>query len=326
MGLCQSVLEKFKKPVVIESVPCESIVRQVTSIRESFILVKTLGSGSFGNVVLVKDKQSGLERAAKELIKGSFDTSNFTLFLNELQILKSLVSVTQDHPSVMRFYEVVETSTRYYVITEYLSGGQLFERFSRSQAVNEKIAAKYMFDVIIALNFCHKNGLTNKDIKPENLLFEFDAPDAHLKLADYGFSLLKNSSTGCKGPVGSVVYMPPERFKGEVSEKSDIWSVGVILFIILSGRVPFQGKTDAETMQKILNKPLSMNSKSWETVSEEAKNLVQKMLDKDPSNRPSAEEIMMDPWFFAYTKNTITDVSFHPETVLNLSKYHVRTI
>lgn len=223
----------------------------------------------------------------------------------------------------MRFFEVVETSTRYYIITEYLSGGQLFERFSKSPVVNEKIAAKYMFDVIIALNFCHKNGLTNKDIKPENLLFEFDAPDAHLKLVDYGFSLLKNFSTGAKGPVGSVVYMPPEKFKGEVSEKSDVWSVGVILFIILSGRVPFQGKTDAETMQKILNKPLSMNSKSWETVSEEAKDLVSKMLSKDPESRPTAEEIIMDPWFFAYTKNTISDAIFHPETVLNLAKYHV---
>lgn len=92
MGLCQSIMDRFKlKPVVVEAVPCESIVRQVTSIRESFILLKLLGSGSFGNVILVKDKQTGLERAAKELIKGSFDTSNFTLFLQELQVLKSLV-------------------------------------------------------------------------------------------------------------------------------------------------------------------------------------------------------------------------------------------
>jgi calcium-dependent protein kinase len=295
----------------------------VTSIRESFILLKILGSGTFGNVILVKDKQTGLERAAKELIKGSFDTSQFPLFLQELMILKSLVIASQDHPSVMNFYEIIETSTRFYVITEYLSGGQLFERFSKSPVVNEKIAAKCLFDVIISLNYIHANGLNHKDIKPENLLFEFEAPDAHLKLVDYGFSLLKKTSSGIKGPVGSVTYMAPEKFKGEENDKSDVWSMGVILFIILSGRVPFQGKTDSETIQKILNKPLSMNSKAWETVSEPAKRLVSKMLDKNPENRPSSQEIMMDDWFMSYTKDSITSTAFHPDTVLSISKFHV---
>ena len=324
MGLCTSLLDKvsLKKPISDPVAP-ESIVRQVNSIRESFILLKILGSGTFGNVILVKDKQSGLERAAKELIKGTFDQNQFTGFLQELVILKSFVISNQDHPSVMKFYEVVETSTRFYIITEYLSGGQLFERLSKTPVVNEKVAAKYMFNVIISLNYIHKNGLTHKDIKPENLLLEFDAPDAHLKLVDYGFSLLKKTATGTKGPVGSVTYMPPEKFKSEETDKSDIWSMGVILFIILSGRVPFQGKTDSETMQKILNKPLSMSSKAWETVSDDAKSLVARMLDKDPENRPSAEEIIMDPWFFSYTKNTITDNAFHPDTVFSISKFHV---
>ena len=147
------------------------------------------------------------------------------------------------------------------------------------------------------MNACHKNGLIHGEIKPENLLFESDAPDAHLKIIDFSISILKKVTPGeMKYNVGAVNYMSPERFTGEGTEKSDIWSAGVILYVILSGRLPpFQGKTDAETIKKIIESDATLFGKSWDTVSEEAKILVLRMLSRDPANRPTAEEILGDP-------------------------------
>jgi calcium-dependent protein kinase len=161
-------------------------------------------------------------------------------------------------------------------------------------------------------------------VKPENLLFESDAPDAHLKLVDFGLSCLRTIKEGeAISPVGSVLYMAPERFANEATEKSDIWSAGVVLFIMLSGRIPFQGKTDAETILRIKSKAPALTGKSWEGISDGAKVLVQRMLNKDPALRPTAEMVLMDPWLFSFTKNTISDDLYYSESVLNLNKFYV---
>ena len=224
----------------------------------------------------------------------------------------------------MRVYEVIETTTRIYIITEYLSGGQLFEKLSKAPKITEKIAAKYMFDIILALYVCHKKGLYHRDIKPENLLFESDAPDAHLKMIDFSISDLNISNIeALKSSIGAVGYTAPERFSGMTSDKNDIWSVGIIMYVIFTGRTPFSAKTDAESIKKVLVKQVFVGGKAWEGISVELKNLMQKMLNKDPRLRPTAEEILMDPWFYAYTKNTISDSSLNPETTSILDKFHV---
>jgi calcium-dependent protein kinase len=228
---------------------------------------------------------------------------------------------------VIKVYEVIETTTRVYIITEYLSGGQLFERLAKCNKITEKVAAKYLFDLMLGMNHCHQHGVVHRDIKPENLLFESDAPDAHVKMIDFGISTLVKTAPGdLKLPVGAVLYMAPERFSGISSEKSDIWTAGVILYIILSGKIPFQGKTDAEAKRKIIEKHISMIGKAWENISEEAKNLLNKMMTKDPTSRPTAEEILSDPWMFDYTKNRIKNVPFTPEVTNSLAKFYVSPI
>lgn len=222
-------------------------------------------------------------------------------------------------------YEVVETSSRFYIITEYLNGGQLFERISKSPKINEKIAARYIFEIVLALDSCHKHGVVHRDIKPENLLFESDAPEAHLKMIDFEISALRKvTQSEATYAVGSVVYMPPERFSGETTEKSDIWSTGVILYVILSGCVPIQGKTDAETIKKIISTDISLSRKVWDNISDNAKSLIQRMLSRNPSDRPTAQEVLNDTWMFELTKDTISDTPLHIEAVTNLEKFHVK--
>ncbi|OMJ82246.1 hypothetical protein SteCoe_17088 [Stentor coeruleus] len=298
----------------------KSVVRSIGSIRESYTIIKTLGSGSLGNVFLVKDKRSGLERTAKELIKSMMNQNELEGFFHELSLLKSI-----DHPSIMRIYEIIETTTRIYIISEYLSGGQLFEKLVRCERITERISARYLCYIILALNYCHKLNIIHRDIKPENLLFESDAPDAHLKIIDFGISCISNfNDNDLQVSVGAVNYMAPERFKGQVSIKSDIWSAGVILYTMLSGRLPFQADTDAKTAKMICQDTVDMHNTVWRNISTEAKNLIIHMLKKDPKDRPTAEEILSDPWMISYTRSTISDNPIDSDALKNLEKFNAR--
>jgi calcium-dependent protein kinase len=227
----------------------------------------------------------------------------------------------------MRIYEIIETTTRIYIISEYLSGGQLFEKLVSCERITERISARYLCHIILALNYCHKLNVIHRDIKPENLLFESDAPDAHLKIIDFGISRISNShNNDLQVSVGAVNYMAPERFKGQVSTKSDIWSAGVILHTMLSGRLPFQAETDAKTAKMICQEAVNMHNTVWRSISTEAKSLIIRMLQKDPKDRPTAEEILSDPWLVSYTRCTISDNPIDPEALLNLSKFNVTPI
>lgn len=226
----------------------------------------------------------------------------------------------------MRIYEVIETTTRIYVISEYLSGGQLFEKLAASGGISERLAARYLLDIVLALNYCHKRNIIHRDIKPENLLFESDAPDAHLKIVDFGISRI-NKIGQFQLSVGAVEYMAPERFKGQVSPKSDIWSAGVILYTMLCGRLPFQSSTDAETTKLICQAEVNIRQgTAWTNISEDAKALVIRMLKKDPRERPTAEEVLSNKWVVSYTRSTINEFNISPDVLANLEKFHVIVI
>lgn len=329
MGCCSSsgtdpLLLVSNRDIFDTSKNPKSVCRSIGSIRESYTIIKTLGSGSLGNVFLVKDKRSGLERAAKELIKSMMNQNELDGFFYELSLLKSIVKPKQDHPSIMRIYEIIETTTRIYIISEYLSGGQLFEKLVTIERITERLAARYLCHIILALNYCHKLSIIHRDIKPENLLFESDAPDAHLKIFDFGISRISNSNeSDLQLSVGAVSYMAPERFRGNVSPKSDIWSAGVILYTMLSGRLPFQADTDAGTAKMISQGVVDMHNTVWSAISTEAKNLIIRMLKKDPKDRPTAEDVLSDPWLVSYTRSTIDDNPICQEALVNLGKFNV---
>lgn len=152
-------------------------------IKEFYDILQEIGTGGFGTVFKVKDKRTGLIRAMKEIPKTNLDQNTSAKMIEEIDILKDL-----DHPNIMRIFEVIETTKFYYVITELLSGGELFDKLIKHKRISEKFAAKYLYEMMSALNYCHNKGIVHRDIKPENLLFETSDENSSLKVIDFGIS------------------------------------------------------------------------------------------------------------------------------------------
>mmetsp|Transcript_30061 Transcript_30061/g.5435 ORF Transcript_30061/g.5435 Transcript_30061/m.5435 type:complete len:165 (+) Transcript_30061:249-743(+) len=152
----------------------------------------------------------------------------------EIQIIKNL-----DHPNIARVIEIIEDDKHFYLASELCTGEELLTKLELEGNIGEVQAAKYMLDILDALSYCHNAGIIHRDIKPENLLFESKASDAKLKLIDFGISHRRSVSLTPNEIVGTLYYIAPEVLEGQIDEKSDVWSCGVLLYLILSGIPPF---------------------------------------------------------------------------------------
>ena len=160
---------------------------------------------------------------------------------------------------------------------------------------SEKDAAEIFQQIISGIEYCHNQGVCHRDLKPENILYLNNSDNGQLKIIDFGFSKhFKLNKLNSK--VGSIYYMPPEVIDGSYTEKCDIWSGGVLLFLLLSGKLPFFGKDDNEIISKIKSFSYNMNDKIWESISDEAKDLIKHMLVPE-KERFSAKEVLAHPWF-----------------------------
>ncbi len=162
---------------------------------------------------------------------------------------------------------------------------------------NEKIASRIMKQVINAVLYCHLNGIVHRDIKSDNILFLNNSINSPVKLIDFGISVKFSKDTKLKEKTGTVLYIAPEVIRGSYDEKCDIWSCGVLMYMMLSGLPPFYGANRKEVMAKISKGKFSFKSKIWTLISKEAKDLIEKMLTVDPEARPSCREVLNHPWF-----------------------------
>ena len=175
----------------------------------------------------------------------------------EVEILRAL-----DHPNILKIIDIVEDSKYYHIVTELCTGGELFERIISLKLFSEKIAASYMNQFLSAVSFCHKHGILHRDIKPENILFQYGSNDSPLKVIDFGVSNLHfEGELKHVKQFTSVYYRAPEQFQGMCNEKSDLWSCGVILYLMLSGYLPFKGKNEKQMCLSINNDELSFLDK-----------------------------------------------------------------
>ena len=262
----------------------------------SYELLNYIGKGGFGRVYKVRHKLSNQFRAMKIIkCKAENPHSNSLEILKQINILKTL-----DHPNIIKIYEFYSTNKYVYIINELCTGGELFNKIVEVKHFTESTACYIMRQLLSAVAYCHDKGVIHRDLKPENILIENseekDKEFFHIKIIDFGTcEILKKKKL--TEQIGTSFYIAPEVLKDGYNEKCDLWSCGVILYILLCGSPPFYGKSEKEIFQKILDGNISFKHKIWSKVSDEAKNLVVKLLQVDPSKRISAAEALEDIWF-----------------------------
>ena len=264
---------------------------------EKYQIKKLLGEGSFGKVYLVRHKETGIERAMKEIVKDN--NSNEKEIENEIAILKKL-----DHPNIVKIYEFFTKGNRFYLITEFCKFGELFEEINKNNSFfEESHVAFIMYQLLISLNYCHKNNILHRDLKPENMLIEGRDKNGFLiiKVIDFGTAKIFNKNENEKKMIGSAYYIAPEVINKNYKEKCDLWSSGVIMYILLTGQPPFNGKDDNEIFKNIQNQELKINNNNLLVDRcQEVKDFMSKLLIRDPQKRLSAEDALNDPFFVKF--------------------------
>jgi calcium-dependent protein kinase len=267
----------------------------IGDLYSNYELCNYIGKGGFGRVYKVRHKLSNQYRAMK-IIKCQPSSQNFlSTIQKEINVLKSL-----DHPNIIKVYEFYKTEKYIYIINELCTGGELFDRIVEAKHFSEIVACNVMRQLLSAIAYCHEKGIIHRDLKPENILIENSEEKNKdfflIKVIDFGTcEILKKSKL--TEQIGTSFYMAPEVLQNGYNEKCDLWSCGIILYILLSGSPPFYGKNEKEIFAKIINGNLSFKNKIWNKISEEAKSLVKKLLEINPEKRISATEALKEKWF-----------------------------
>lgn len=262
-------------------------------LRSQYRLVQqTLGEGSFAIVKLGVHLETGNKVAVKIIQRKRLAGKKEVYLFREVNILQKLNNAAI--VKLLAFYDEADT---FNLVMEYMEGGPLFERIlSKRGGYSEKEARDSVENIIKAIQHCHENEIIHRDLKPENLLLPSLSDDLHIKLADFGLSVQDNGGK-ITGTAGSPLYMAPEIIRKEQYGKAvDMWSIGVITFIIISGEPPFYAETSSELYKITCACKINFSSNSWSSVSAEAKDFIRCLLTVNPADRLTANSAMQHPW------------------------------
>lgn len=276
-------------PKLIQGVP--------TNLTADFEIMELLGEGHFAQVRKAKNKKTQELVAIKFIDKKQIisDEHQLTSLFSEINIMKNL-----NHPNIVRLYDVYETDKYLCLIMELVTGGELFDRIIDRGAYSEQDASLLMLSLFRAVHYLHSKGIAHRDIKPENILYESPAASASVKLSDFGLSKVLDTKQMMQTCCGTPGYVAPEvlTYTGYGFEV-DMWSLGVLLYIILCGFPPFYNENDSVLFAQIQAGQYEFISPYWDDISPEAKDLVSKLLVVDPKKRLTAEQALKHPWFSA---------------------------
>ncbi|CAI7805023.1 unnamed protein product [Closterium sp. NIES-53] len=203
------------------------------------------------------------------------------------------------HPAIVQLRAVFEDDAGVHLVMDLCDSGDLYDEVVRRGRLPEKESALLFRQIASALAFCHSRGVMHRDMKPENILLHKQGDASNrltVKLADFGLAIPLSAGETTRGISGSTFYMAPEVLSGEYGHSADVWSLGVLLFTMLSGAVPFFGDDNSESTEAVLNGRLDFSSPEWATISVEAKGLIRCMLHRDPQRRPTASKVLSHPW------------------------------
>ncbi|KAE9619731.1 putative protein kinase CAMK-CDPK family [Lupinus albus] len=252
-----------------------------------------LGRGEFGVTYLCIDKESHEQFACKSISKKKLKTAiDIEDVRREVEIMKHMPK----HPNIVSLKDTYEDDNAVHLVMELCEGGELFDRIVARGHYTERAAAVVTRTIVEVVQMCHKHGVMHRDLKPENFLFGNKKETSPLKAIDFGLSIFFKPGEKFNEIVGSPYYMAPEVLKRNYGPEVDIWSAGVILYILLCGVPPFWAETEQGVAQAIIRSVVDFKREPWPKVSDNAKDLVKKMLDPDPKTRLSAQEVLDHPW------------------------------
>jgi len=265
--------------------------RLPTRLEDHFhITSKELGTGCNGSVFLAEEKHTGDKFAIKSLMCGDLDPEKKKLLANEVELF-----LCMDHPRIARLYHVYEEDDKVSLVMELMAGGELFDRAVEKKVFSDTEAADTTWQMLLALQYLHHEGITHRDLKLENFLY--DAPGSDfIKLIDFGFSKLCKSGT-MHEPLGTLSYAAPEVLKQKYNPGScDLWSLGCITFILLFGYMPFDATNDRALVKQILEGQYRVKRSAWQKVSPEAQDFVKRLLVLNPSKRMTVKDALAHPF------------------------------
>jgi MAP/microtubule affinity-regulating kinase len=249
-------------------------------------LLKTIGKGNFAKVKLAKHIPTGKEVAIKIIDKTQLNPGSLQKLFREVRIMKTL-----DHPNIVKLFQVIETEKTLYLVMEYASGGEVFDYLVLHGRMKEKEARAKFRQIVSAVQYCHQKKIIHRDLKAENLLLD---SEMNIKIADFGFSNEFVPGNKLDTFCGSPPYAAPELFQGKKYDgpEVDVWSLGVILYTLVSGSLPFDGSTLRELRERVLRGKYRIPF----YMSTDCENLLKKFLVLNPTRRASLEAIMKDKW------------------------------
>lgn len=296
--------------------PSIFVMENKKNFQDVYRVTQSLASGTFGEVKICFHRESGQKRAVKlfrrELMNSTDDSNQL---LKEISILRNL-----DHPNIIRTFEFFEDSKRLYLVMEYCGGGELFTEILKRQSFSEEDSAKIFFQILSAVSYLHSKGIVHGDLSPENILLEEKHGSLNVKIADFGSAVLNKEKRFANADVGKAYYTAPEVYEGVMTENSDMWSLGVILYILLCGHPPFDGENDEQIISLVKRAKVSKKGKIWSQVSPSAKDLIDKLICSS-SNRLTSIQAISHEWVNSHhhvsgLRGTFTDV------ISNLKAFH----
>jgi len=331
------------------------IPKNPTKIENNYKVICKLGKGSFGAVYKVIQISSGTIKAMKVIKK---ETINYQdderVFLKEIEILKKI-----EHPSIIKIYEYYTDDVNFYIITEYIGGGELYDAIVKCKKFNEQKAAFIIKQILSALNYLHSYDIVHRDIKPENMLVEKnqkknnnknnknteirilngekiidinnkkeenkndDDEFLKIKIIDFGTSNYIKDNKNLTLKVGSPYYIAPEVLKKNYNKKCDIWSAGIILYVMLLGKLPFHGKNTEELLNNISKGVYKKSGTEWDSISSNAKDLIINMLEYNPEKRFTAQKCLDHPFILNLKTNKTNNISM-AKVLKNISEINAR--
>lgn len=324
MGCCLSTAgalegpsKKEVNPAAIQMRVTSSFLVKRGSFRNDYDIIRILSPHEHKRILEVKHKLTQERFILKEVARSKGEDKR--RMLKEVEVLSKL-----GHPNLIRLREVYQDKKNFCVVMERLAGGELFDFVVESGLLSEKVAGLIMQQLLGAVSYCHKQGIVLRNIKPENILLASPATKVEeilVKVADFGMSTMAESGRVLHKIVGTELYTAPEVFLGEYGTPCDIWSLGAVMYVMLSGSLPFTADNSEELRQKISVGDYSLSSPQWDLVSEDAKDLIRNMMQVIPNLRYTADDALNHIWVQSSSQPSAEDEAKSKVLLSGLRQY-----